>query len=98
MADEICLVLDEATRRAGRVPKQTVSDQGTEFGEQYLDWCDDHHVRARFGAVGRHGSIAVEERFIRTLKEEGPPVLLYRWCDAGRSLSSTPSRQPPQAL
>jgi transposase InsO family protein len=68
--DEICLVLDEAARRAGRAPKYTVSDQGTEFGENYLEWCDDHDVRARFGAVGRHGSIAVEERFIRTLKEE----------------------------
>jgi hypothetical protein len=68
---EICLVLDEAARRAGRAPKYTVSDQGTEFGEDYLDWCDDHDVCARFGAVGRHGSIAVEERFILTLKEEG---------------------------
>jgi transposase InsO family protein len=64
-------VLDEAAKRAGRVPKYTVSDQGSEFGEEYLEWCDDHEVRARFGAVGRHGSIAVEERFIRTLKEEG---------------------------
>jgi transposase InsO family protein len=70
-ADEICIVLDEAARRAGRVPKYTASDQGSEFGEEYLEWCDDHDVRARFGAVGRHGSIAVEERFIRTLKQEG---------------------------
>ena len=70
-ADEICIVLDEAARRAGGVPKYTVSDQGSEFGEEYLEWCDDHDVRARFGAVGRHGSIAVEKRFIRTLKQEG---------------------------
>ena len=70
-AEEICIVLDEAARRAGRVPKYTVSDQGSEFGEEYLEWCEDHDVRARFGAIGRHGSIAVEERFIRTLKEEG---------------------------
>jgi putative transposase len=70
-ADQVCIVLDEAARRAGRAPKYTVSDQGSEFGEDYLDWCDDHEVRARFGAVGRHGSIAVEERFIRTLKDEG---------------------------
>ena len=70
-ADEISIVLDEAARRAGRAPKYTVSDQGSEFGEEYLAWCDDHDVRARFGAVGRHGSISVEERFIRTLKEEG---------------------------
>jgi transposase InsO family protein len=62
-ADEICIVLDEVARRAGRVPKYTVSDQGSEFGEEYLEWCDDHDVRARFGALGRHGNIAVEERF-----------------------------------
>jgi transposase InsO family protein len=57
-ADEICIVLDEAARRAGGVPKYTVSDQGSEFGEEYLEWCDDQDVRAQFGAVGRHGSIA----------------------------------------
>ena len=28
-------------------------------------------VRPRFGAVGRHGSIAIIERFHRTLKEQG---------------------------
>jgi transposase InsO family protein len=66
-ADEICIVLDEAARRAGRVPKYTVSDQGSEFGEEYREWCEDHEVRARFGAVGRHGSIAVEERFYAKL-------------------------------
>jgi transposase InsO family protein len=49
------------------VPKYTVSDQGSEFGEEYREWCEDHEVRARFGAVGRHGSIAVEERFYAKL-------------------------------
>ena len=52
------------------MPKYTVSDQGTEFGEEYLEWCDDHDVGARIGAVGRHGSIAVIERFIRSMKDE----------------------------
>jgi transposase InsO family protein len=66
-ADEICIVLDEAAKRAGRVPKYAVSDQGSEFGAEHLEWCDDHDVRGRFGAVGRHGSIG----FIRTLKQEG---------------------------
>jgi len=70
-AAKICLVLDEASRRAGCVPKYTVSDQGSEFGEEYLEWCDDHEGRARFGAIGRHSSIAVEQRLIRTVKEEG---------------------------
>jgi hypothetical protein len=69
-------VLDEAARRAGRAPKYTVSDQGSEFGEDYLewcDWCDDHDVRARFGAVGRHGSIAVEERAKTVRLRRHPP-------------------------
>jgi len=37
-------------------------------------WLLDHNVKPRFGAVGRHGSIAILERFWRTLKQEG----LYR--------------------
>jgi transposase InsO family protein len=37
-ADEICIVLDEAARRAERTPKYTVSDQGSEFGDEYLEW------------------------------------------------------------
>ena len=32
-------------------------------------WCRHHAVRQRFGAIGKRGSIAVVERFIRTLKE-----------------------------
>jgi transposase InsO family protein len=61
------IVSNEAARRAGGAPKYTVSDQGSEFGEEYREWCEDHEVRARFGAVGRHGSIAVEERFYAKL-------------------------------
>ena len=32
-------------------------------------WCRRHGIRPRFGAVGQHGSIAVVERLILTLKE-----------------------------
>jgi hypothetical protein len=60
--DETCLVIDDAARRAGRAPKYTVSDQGAELGENALEPCDDHDVRTRFGVVGRHGNIGVEER------------------------------------
>ncbi len=34
------------------------------------DWCRGKGCRPRFGAVGRHGSIAVLERFIQTVKVE----------------------------
>jgi hypothetical protein len=37
----------------------------------WQNFSDSFADTTRFGAVGRHGSIAVEERFIRTLKEEG---------------------------
>ena len=34
-------------------------------------WLNRKRVKLRYGAVGQHGSIAVVERFIRTLKDEG---------------------------
>jgi hypothetical protein len=41
-----------------------------QFQEEYLDWCRRRGVKPRFGAVGESGSIAVVERFMRTLKHE----------------------------
>ena len=32
-------------------------------------WCDRRNIKPRFGAVGQHGSIAVIERLILTLKQ-----------------------------
>ena len=37
-------------------------------------------IRIRFGAVGQHGSIAVVDRFIRSLKEEGLRKILVSIC------------------
>lgn len=70
-AAEVCAVLDRAAKRARRSPKYVISDQGVHFRGEYLAWCARRGVRARFGAVGEYGSIAVIERFIKTLKEEG---------------------------
>jgi hypothetical protein len=96
-----------------QVREYTVSDQGGEFGEAYLEWCDDHDVRGRFGAVGRHGSIAVEERFIRTLKQEGLAHELVRlhhgalcaslarfedWCNDVRPHSCMGGATPEEVL
>ena len=69
-AIEICALLDGAVRKAGRAPKYTITDQGVQFREEYLDWCSWHEVKPRFGAVGRYGSIAVLERFFRSMKQE----------------------------
>lgn len=52
-------------------PKHLISDQegiftGGTFAELLTDW----NIKQRFGAVGQHGSIAVTERAILTLKQE----------------------------
>lgn len=63
-------LLDDAIAAAGRSPKHIVSDRGPQFQSDYLDWCRLHGVRARFGAVHQHGSIAMIERFWRSMKDE----------------------------
>ena len=59
-----------AVANAGRAPRHLVSDQGVQFQSEYEDWCERRRVRPRYGAVGEHGSIAVIERFIKSMKNE----------------------------
>ena len=70
-AAEVLHVLDAGRRTAGRAPRYIITDRGPQFGEEYETWCRRRGVRPRFGAVGQHGSIAVIERLILTLKGEG---------------------------
>jgi len=52
-------------------PKHLVLDHGAQFYcREMLDWCKGRNVKPRFGAVGRHGSIAVVERLHLSMKEE----------------------------
>jgi len=51
-------------------PKHLIVDQGKQFKcEDFEDWCEAMAILPRFGAVNKHGSIAVVERFHRTMKE-----------------------------
>ena len=70
-AAEVMRVLDRAVRGAGRVPKYTVTDRGTQFQDEYRAWCKRRGVRPRFGAIGKFGSISLIERCILPLKSEG---------------------------
>jgi putative transposase len=70
-AAQMCRLLQEAARSVGGAPSYVVTDQGTQFGSEYLDWCERNDVSPRYGAIGQHGSIALVERFMRTLKAEG---------------------------
>ena len=59
-------------RKVRAKPKYLISDKGPQFWcEGFKEWCRHRGIRPRFGAVGRHGSIALIERFIRSMKEEG---------------------------
>ncbi len=70
-------LLDGAIEKAGTAPKHLISDKGKQFWcPEFKDWCDRKNITPRFGAVGKKGSIAVIERFIRSLKRECLRVIL----------------------
>ena len=63
--------LGMAMRRSGSKPRYIIADKGKEFFCQaFKDWCRPKGIRPRYGAVGEHGSIAIVERFIRSMKSE----------------------------
>ena len=58
----------QATNRA--TPRHLICDKGPQFWcDGFKNWCLRKSLRPRFGAVGKHGSIAVVERALRTMKE-----------------------------
>jgi transposase InsO family protein len=63
--------LGTVIRRSGSRPKYIIADKGKEFHSMpFKGWCRRKGIRPRYGAVGEHGSIAIIERFIRSLKSE----------------------------
>jgi len=62
--------LGRAIKKAGSKPKYIITDQGKEFCGPFKSWCGSRGIRPRVGAVGKHGSICVVERFIRSMKTE----------------------------
>ena len=73
--------LERTIQETGETPKYLISHKGVQFRcEYYKAWCRSRGIDPRFGAVGQHGSVAVVERFIGTLKDGGtrqivvPPV------------------------
>ena len=70
-------LLDRTIDEVGTAPKYLISDKGKQFWcPEFKDWCDRKDITPRFGAVGKKGSIAVIERFIRSLKRECLRVIL----------------------
>lgn len=77
---DVARLFAAATRRFGH-PRHTVSDQGVQFRSRVFKRALGRlGVRHRYGAIGRAGSIAIIERFFRTLKaiacvRSKPPLL-----------------------
>ncbi len=77
-------------RAAGQSPRHLITDRGREFtAKAFRRGCRRSGIRQRFGAIGKHGSIALIERCIRTLKEEGVRRWLapIRWRTMGKELA-----------
>jgi putative transposase len=68
---EVRSCLGRAIGGAGTAPRYLVSDKGSQFFPTagYKKWCRQRGIQPRFGALGKHGSIAVLERAVRTIKE-----------------------------
>jgi len=62
--------LERAIEHHG-APKHIISDQASVFtGDAFAELLRQWNIKPRFEAVGKHGSIAVTERVIKTLKYE----------------------------
>jgi transposase InsO family protein len=62
--------LESAIEKYGP-PKHIISDQGGVFiGDVFAELMTTYEILHRFGAIGKHGSIAVTERANKTLKYE----------------------------
>ena len=62
--------LERAMEKHG-APRHIISDQAGVFrGDAFAELLRQWNIKPRFGAVGKHGSIAVTERVIKTLKYE----------------------------
>jgi len=69
--------LECAIHTASATPKYIICDKGQQFWcSVFKDWCDGQGITPRFGAVGQHGSIALIERFILSLKNECTWIIL----------------------
>ncbi len=68
-ANQVASAMDRICTENGVKPKYLISDQGVQFvSGEFKAWCKANDIKQRFGAIGKHGSIAVTERVILTYK------------------------------
>jgi len=70
-AREVTNFLGRLCGRIGRGPGHLITDHGPQFtAEEFDAWCRLRGIQQRFGAIGKYGSLAVIERFIKSMKHE----------------------------
>jgi putative transposase len=75
-ARELTHWLGRVSRKLGCWPGHIITDHGPQFtAEEFGAWCRRHGIQQRFGAIGKYGSLAVIERFIRSMKNECTRIL-----------------------
>ena len=63
--------LGTVCRTLGSWPGHLITDHGPQFtADEFGAWCRRHGIQQRFGAIGKYGSLAVIERFIKSMKNE----------------------------
>jgi hypothetical protein len=67
----VCAFLGRTVGRAEASPRYIVCDRDSIFDcDAFRRWAKRKKIKLRYGAVGKHGSIAVVERMIKTVKVE----------------------------
>jgi len=69
-SNAVCQFLGQTIAKAKKTPKYIVCDRGKQFDcNEFRKWCKRKGIKPpRYGAIGKHGSIAVVERLILTTK------------------------------
>jgi transposase InsO family protein len=74
--------MGRAIAKAGKLPRHIICDRGKQFDcPAFRKWCKRKGIKKpRYGAIGEHGSIAVVERVILTIKclLRSLPLVPYR--------------------
>jgi transposase InsO family protein len=69
-SEKVRAFLGRTISNVGNAPKHLICDRGVQFdNEAFRRYCRKKGIKIRYGAVGKHGSIAIVERFILTMKQ-----------------------------
>ena len=82
-ASDLTRLLGRLCRSLRCSPDHLITDHGPQFtADAFRLWCRRRGIQQRFGAVGKYGSIAVVERFIRSMKSECTRAILVPFSTA----------------